>query len=210
MVNARSLAVALAIACWGVAAPVSAAPIVVNGGFEDCSPASCPGFGGWTVYSSIPGWTAVAGGNFEIQVGTVVTPHGGANYVELDSGRNTSMVQTLTLDPATYTLTFYYQPRTNAQGDNGIAAFFGGVSLLPIADGTNPPQNYWSREDRDFTWAGGPGQLMFSAVGDSNSYGGFIDDVSLVATVPEPATLTLLGLGLVGGATRLRRRSWRS
>ena len=50
-------------------------------------------------------------------------------------------------------------------------------------------------------------KLQFTSVNPTtNTLGNFIDNVSIVAKVPEPGTLGLLGLGLVGlGIARKRK-----
>jgi hypothetical protein len=59
----------------------------------------------------------------------------------------------------------------------------------------------------DFISAGGP--LTFAAQGTSDSYGGYLDDITItMAAVPEVATWAMLitGFAFVGVAARRRRQ----
>ncbi|MCU7815244.1 MAG: PEP-CTERM sorting domain-containing protein [Candidatus Thiodiazotropha sp. (ex Rostrolucina anterorostrata)] len=47
--------------------------------------------------------------------------------------------------------------------------------------------------------------LAFEADGLNNSYGGLIDNIELVASVPEPSVIALLGAGLFGLGFARRR-----
>lgn len=215
----------LMIAVPGVNAAVTIP--LVNGSFEDVDQKRR-----WDVHSEIHGWFTLSGTGIEIQsdgVARTQTPFG-KRWVELDShnkGRtsdsftNSAMGQVVSLDPGDYSLTFHYKPRTNKErNDNGIlSSIFGwdatnGVPLgtalaeLHIIDQTRRNHGGWAEYNLAFTTpALGDYLIRFEATGRQNSLGGFIDNVALARTVPEPSTwlMMLAGFALVG--TVLARRA---
>ena len=93
--------------CPGV---VAAAPadLVTNGGFEN--PAL--GWGSWSVFSSIPGWSRTSGCGIEIQNHVAGSPFEGRQYTELDSHCPTAISQVLVTDPCRYyTLSYAFSAR---------------------------------------------------------------------------------------------------
>lgn len=213
VLSASLLAIALA-------APASAATIVQNGSFEEDP--GVAGSGGnffsqilngtgtrnWDIYSSLPGWTSDQN-EIEVQTaGTVgLTPYDGNFYVELDANRNTSITQNLLLDVGRYILSFAYSPRVNSPTTNAISFGINGL----FADEVNGPGNgtaigQWTVVTREFLIStAGTYTLFFDATTMSDSFGGFIDGVS-VAPVPVPAAGGLLAAGLFGLAALKRRR----
>jgi hypothetical protein len=196
------------------------ANLIQNGDFE------APQLSGtqWQVYGSIPGWNATDGSGIEIQRNTVVTTQSGNQYVELDSHNatdtNSTMSQAInTLVGQTYTLSFWYQPRTNNGGnDNGInvlwdtfggdmSSFTASTEVLNLENYISSQSNGWTNFTLDMIATASSMALSFQADGNDNTLGGFVDNVSLVAKVPEPGSLALLGLGFAALGFRARKVS---
>lgn len=188
-----------------------------NGGTAGRTQDSLTGSGGssWGVFDALQGWTAGTGtAGIEIQTVDTVSAQpmlGGSNYyVELDSHgnngtTNSSMHQDLgtLVDGQQYQLSFYYAARTNDAGTNGIRYdVTGGGSLLNgNTTGSGIDANQWRLVTSVFTANGSVLKLGFYADGTDDSYGGFIDDISIKAVPLPPAGILLFsalgGLGLV-------------
>ncbi|MFM9828037.1 MAG: PEPxxWA-CTERM sorting domain-containing protein [Sphingomonas sp.] len=189
-----------AAALASAASPAMAAPTVFTTTWDSTNFGSGPGF---VILSSYEGWTGTPAG-LEVQYNNVAgTPFSGANLVELDTTRNSSI--TRTINAGNYLLRFYYSDRPNVSANsNGINVSVGSTNLVSVAGGNGGSNTNFRLFTTRFVTTG-PQTLTFAATGVSDSLGGYIDDISL-SGVPEPTTWALMigGFGMVGGAMRRR------
>jgi hypothetical protein len=218
------MACAPALLIAAAALPAGAANLVTNGSFEAST-------GKTTFQNHVPGWTGGANLTFLDAPGTADdgsylsvysgfpnhSPDGG-NFVEADgdpsySGAISQAINGL-IAGQSYKVTFYQaagqqagftgptteQWAVSLGGDTQTSSTF---SLAQAATGD------WQKQTMTFKATGASEVLSFLAQGTPNGAPpiSFLDGVSLTAAVPEPATwsLMIVGLGLMGGALRRRR-----
>lgn len=169
------------------------ANVVTNGSFEADAQAN----GTWGIYSNLTGWTGV--NNVELRNNVAGAASDGVNYVELDTVANNSIFQMIsTTAGSIYDLSFDYSPRMGVSSQsNPIKAFWNGSLLSQITgSGIGKTGNNWYT--LSFSVIGtGSDKLSFSAAGLSDSFGGGLDNVNLVSSVPEPGIWSSLSAGLM-------------
>lgn len=157
--------------------------------------------------SSLAGWQ-VGANQVEVRNNLVGSAYDGNNFVELDVRKNSWISQSFaTVIGQTYEVSFFYSPRMGvAESSNGIKASAGQDDLQVSGSGVGKSGNIWKEYSFLFTADRDSETLVFSATGTSDSYGGSLDAVSVTA-VPEPASWSIVLLGLAGlGLIRRRTR----
>jgi len=173
----------------GIAAKAQATNIVLNGSFETGTFANWTPVGDQTfngVQCPGPG-PSVAQGNCSAFFGAVGTTGGISQTMATSVG-------------AVYFVNFAFQP--DGFGPSSFTAQFGATTLLSL---TNPPASGYQFFSFGVTATSPNTTLTFNFRDDP---GFLLLDRVEVLTTPEPATLSLLGLGLAAVA-RIRRRSTR-
>ena len=198
-------ATGLALAAFGAQADTN---LVQNGSFES----NVMGSGNWGVFSNLVGWTGGAN-NIELRNNIAGTAQDGNNFVELDVSANSSMYQDI-VGTGLVNLSFFYSARPGvAVGSNGLSVQFGSfVDTVLVSVVGGAVHNWMQFTLNNFQLdASGITRLKFSAIGNSDSYGGSLDNVSVTAVSPVPEVETyamlLAGLGLLGVASRRRNKA---
>ncbi len=196
-----------------------AVELIVNGGFETAPPAP----GGTIIYagaSGPPGWTHVGGTVWTLDTAyaegpTVFQAHGGQVSMDLTGPGNTGPTSGLrqvvpTLAGQLYNLSFWLG---NAQ--SSASAFYNLPSALTLQIDDGAPiqftnstivmdRNHWQQFVHSFVATGDTTVLTFrnaTALADSQTG---LDDISMLAAVPEPGTWALMLAGV--SALMWRRR----
>lgn len=160
--------------------------LIVNGGFETPNVPS----GGWIVYpdGSLTSWNVESGAGLEIQDHAAGNPHSGDQLAELDSNNSSAISQNITTVPGgQYRLRFWYSPRPNRpSGDNTIDYFVKVVSNNSVivsgvigATAVGGSNTIWQEYVYNFIATDNNTMIMFSDAGFNNSYGGYLDDISV-------------------------------
>lgn len=165
---------------------VTGAELIVNGGFEAPDLAT----GTWAIYpdASQTSWTVEGGDGLEIQDHAAGSPHSGDQLAELDSNNSSAISQTFpTVVGGKYRLTFWHSPRPGVpEGDNTILAQVkivsdGGLLVDQTigAGSEGESDTTWTKYVFNFIATSTSTKVMFSDAGTSNSFGGYLDDVSV-------------------------------
>ena len=178
--------VAIAVVAMGVliqrqVAGATTPELVTNGGFE--RPALMPGT--WSNFASIPGWTEDAPKTcgIEIQNHVAGSPFEGKQFTELDSNCATEIHQDLaTLKGKRYRLSFEFSARPGrGAADNILQVWWNGRLIdTEQADGTGLMDTAWRRFSFTVRATGATTRIAFADAGVSDSYGTYLDAVSVV------------------------------
>lgn len=194
----------LALAAAATGATAGPINMITNGSFENNGAAA----GTWDIRNSISGWT-VGDKGVEQRNNVAGTAQAGTNFVELDTTGNSWISQSVATGYGDkYLLSFFYAPREGTNHNtNGIDVLWNGALLTSMSKdaGNGSP---WIKYDFLVTAFAPVTALQFRASGNSDSFGGSLDNVSLVRAVPEPASFGIFALGgLALLATTRRRKS---
>lgn len=194
-----------AIAAFAVLSPAAHASVelIRNGGFE-----SAGGFSGGfeTIGSGLDGWTI--GGTVDL-INTYWVPASGSYSLDLNGGGAGSISQSFaTVVGRTYNVSFSLAGNPVGGGDKFFYASVNAPVTFTFDINNKTLANMgWVRKSFSFVADSDTSTLSFVGNPYHSYYGAALDNISVVAAVPEPASygMMLVGLGMVGGLARRRK-----
>jgi hypothetical protein len=210
---ARNLGLVILVAVTSLCA-ANADNLVVNGGFENTVVTASQQ---WDIFDQIVGWQLADGQKIEVQCGVNGwLPAEGKQWIELDSDfdgpggslsgepASSAIFQDLETVPGIkYELTFAFSPRPGV-ADNQLQIIWDGKPIdLIVSDGAAFKNTNWQYRSYTLGASSKSTRLEFGDLSKPDSFGTFLDDVSVTRCIPEPATLCALA---IGGIALLRNR----
>jgi Ca2+-binding RTX toxin-like protein len=145
--------------------------------------------GRWGLFDEFNGWKHEGSALIEVQKsGLIGTTPSGQVIFELDSTENSEIYRDITdLNPShTHTVSFDFSARPRvAEDSNTIEIYWDGVLLDTItADGRGLKNFEWTNYSYDVPVSDSDARLTFKGVGDSDSLGGMVSNITVVASNP--------------------------
>jgi Protein of unknown function (DUF642)/PEP-CTERM motif len=206
--NLMRIATLIAASTLALAGVPAHAVAIVNGSFEGTNPSNS-----FDTVSSLQGWNV--GGTVDL-IGSYWTAQDGNNSIDLSGNGPATLSQTVNGLAAgtSYVVSFFISGNPDNQGNTPAtktATLTLGGSSFPVSYtviGSNSSSNMqWQQVS--YTFLAGSSSALLSLAGSpaNGPYGLAVDNFSIAAAVPEPASwlMMILGFGLVGAGLRRRR-----